>query len=236
MKIGGIGANGNLGARIVRRAVEQNHEVTGFVRHGNAPEGANTVQKSLFDLKQEDLKDIDVLISAFGGSFNADPVINRDAYMKYIELMSGTGRKLIAIAGAGSLYTDDTHTLFEYELDSHPAKLKEISKYIRQGVDEISKHDDFDWTAVCPSRFFDAEGPFTGEYLVGEKEEIIYNEDEKSYLTYEDMAQAMLDIAKDRLYPIRSSPSQPELLRITQKIDREILEDIYVSAHFNFYS
>lgn len=47
----------------------------------------------------------------------------------------------------------------------------------------------------------DAEGPFTGEYLVGEKEEIIYNEDEKSYLTYEDMAQAMLDIAKDRLYP-----------------------------------
>lgn len=201
MKIGVIGANGNLGTRVVNQALKNGHEVTGFVYQGQAPEGAKSIVKNLFDLTKNDIQDLNAVISAFGGGFNSDPLINQQAYEKYISLFEGTNKKLVAIAGAGSLYTDDTHTLFEYELDSHPAKLKEISKYIRKGVDEILQHQDFDWTAVCPSRFFDPEGPYTGDYLTGEKQEVIYNEDEKSYLTYNDMAKAMVDLVEQKLYP-----------------------------------
>lgn len=201
MKIGVIGANGNLGSRIVKQAIERGFEVKAFVYKGQCLEkNVEVIEKNLFDLTVNDLRDIDVLISAFGGGFKADPIINKNAFLKYIELLKGTDKKLITIAGAGSLYTDDTHTLFEYQSDSHPEKLKEISKNIRLGVDELEKNKSFEWIVVCPSRKFDLEGPFTKKYIIGDKCEIIYNEDGFSYVTYNDLAKAMLDLTKNNIY------------------------------------
>lgn len=201
MKIAIIGANGNLGSKVVRQVLDRNKDVLAIVYKGECLDTRATVlEKNLFDLSKEDIQDCDVVISAFGGGFNTDPKINQEAFIKYIQLLEYTNKKFVAIAGEGSLYTDDTHTVYEYQLEGHPTKLKEISKYIRLGIDEIEKNLTFDWTVVCPSRKFDLNGAFTQSYLVGEKGEIIYNEDEQSYVTYEDLAMAMVDIAVERSY------------------------------------
>ena len=201
MKIAVIGANGNLGSRVVRQALERGHEVMAILYDGETPDArAKILKKSLFDLRKEDIADIDVVISAFGGGFKADPVINLNAFRKYIELADGTKKHLIAIGGAGSLFTDSTHNVYEYEMPNHPEFLKGISMNIKQGIDELQQTKQMNWTVVCPSRNFDSDGPFTGDYLVGTEGEIIYNEEKESYVSYEDLAKAMVDIAEENSY------------------------------------
>ena len=153
---------------------------------------------SLFDLKEEDLKGSDLIISAFGSGLNGDPKLNKKAFDAYIRLCTGQEHYLVAIAGAGCLFTDATHTVYEYQTPTHPDKLRPISQNNLEGILEIKKHTDFDWCIVCPSRLFDFDGPDTGAYIIGEEEEIIYNEDGNSYVSYDDLATAMLDIAQKR--------------------------------------
>lgn len=201
MKIAVIGASGNLGGRVTRQALERGHEVMAIQRSEMKPdERVELLGKSLFDLSKEDVADMDVIISAFGGGFKADPSINKDAFLKYIELTEGTEKHLIAIAGAGSLFTDSSHSAYEYESPGHPEFLREISRNIKLGIDELQKTAQMNWTVVCPSRNFDPEGPFTGDYLVGTDGEIICNEEGNSYVTYDDLAKAMIDIAEQNSY------------------------------------
>lgn len=201
MKIAVIGANGNLGSRVVRQALERKHEVMAILYDGETPdERAIVLKKSLFDLEKEDIADIDVVISAFGGGFRADPVINLNAFKKYIELVDGSEKHLIAIGGAGSLFTDSSHNMYEYEMPNHPEFLKGISMNIKLGIDELQQTRQMNWTVVCPSRNFDSEGSFTGDYLVGTEDEIIYNDEGESYVSYDDLAKAMVDIAEENSY------------------------------------
>ena len=201
MKIAVIGANGNLGSRVTKYALTRGHNVKAIIYNGSSPdERVEILEKNLFDLKRDDFEDVDVVISAFGGGLKSDPIINKDAFIQYIQLLDNTDKKLIAIGGAGSLFTDADHTQYEYESPFHPQKLKEVSKNIKLGIDEIEKVKSFDWTVVCPSRKFDLEGSYTGEYIVGEENVIICNDDNESYVTYEDLARAMIDIAESKKY------------------------------------
>ncbi|WP_459478941.1 NAD(P)-dependent oxidoreductase [Clostridium saccharoperbutylacetonicum] len=201
MKIAVIGANGNLGSRVIKYALMRGHIVKAIIYNGSTPdERTEILEKSLFDLTSDDFKDVEVVISAFGGGLSSNPVINKDAFVKYIELLDNTDKKLIAIGGAGSLFTSEERSLYEYESPAHPQMLKEISENIKLGIDEIEKVESFDWTVVCPSRKFDLEGPYTGEYIVGEDNIIIFNDNNESYVTYEDLASAMVDIAESKKY------------------------------------
>ncbi len=201
MKIAIVGANGNLGSRLTRQALKRGHEVLAVLYDGETPDDrAAVLRKSLLDMSGKDLEKVDVMISAFGGGFQATPSINKEAFQKYRELAEQTGIRVIAIGGAGSLFTDGTHTVYEYETEGHPDILKEISKNIRLGINELEKSENRKWTVVCPSRTFDPQGDFSGDYLIGTKGEIIYNQDGASYVTYEDMAGAMLDIAETGKY------------------------------------
>ena len=66
MKIAVIGANGNLGSRVTRQALERGMTVKGFVYAGNVEdERVEVVNKSLFDVTKEDISDCDVMISAY---------------------------------------------------------------------------------------------------------------------------------------------------------------------------
>lgn len=201
MKIAVIGAKGNLGSRVTKQALDRGHEVKAIIYMGeNRDERSTVLEKSLFDLTKEDIAEADVIISAYGSGFQADPSINRGAFLHYIKLIDKTDKRLISIGGAGSLYSDDEHKIFEYEQPSHPDFLREISKNIKLGIDELFNSEVNNWTVVCPSRQFDPEGPLTGKYIVGTDNQIIYNEEGKSYVTYEDLAMAMIDIAESGNY------------------------------------
>lgn len=201
MKIAVIGANGNLGSRVTRQALERGYEVKGFIYAGDVEDKrVEVIKKSLFDVTKEDIADCNAVISAYGSGFDADPTLNHKAFLKYIELNQGTKRHLIAIGGAGSLFTDSAHTTYCYETPEHPDFLREISKNIKQGIDELKKTTDVNWTVVCPSLFFDSEGALTGNYDIGTEEQVIFNEAGESRVTYEDLAMAMLDVAEADSY------------------------------------
>lgn len=201
MKIAVVGANGNLGTRVTKQALDRGFAVKGFIYNGETPdERAEIVVKSLFDVTEADIEDCDVMISAYGSGFHADPALNHEAFLKYIELNRGKERHLIAIGGAGSLFTDESHTKYCYETPEHPEFLKEISKNIKLGIDELKKTDHMNWTVVCPSSFFDPEGPLTGNYEVGTEGHLIYNAAGESRVTYDDLAKAMIDIAEADSY------------------------------------
>ena len=144
MKLAVIGANGNLGTRVTKQALDRGIAVKGFIYDGETPDArAELVKKSLFDVTAEDIADCDAVVSAYGSGFKADPKLNHQAFLKYIALCENSGRHLIAIGGAGSLFTDETHTTYCYETPEHPDFLREISKNIKLGIDELKKryHD-----------------------------------------------------------------------------------------------
>lgn len=201
MKIAIIGANGNLGSRVTKQALDRGFEVTGFIFNGDSPdERATMIYKSLFDITKEELKDFDVMISCYGSGFKADPSLNHQAFLKYIELNENTNRHLIAIGGAGSLFTDETHETYCYQTPEHPEFLRGISENIKLGIDELKKVDTVNWTVVCPSSFFNPDGGHTGKYQIGTEGHLIYNDKGESMVTYDDLAQAMVDIAQDNTY------------------------------------
>lgn len=200
MKIAVIGANGNLGTRVTQQALDREIAVKGFIRSsGMTDTRMEIIKKSLFDMTEDDIKDCDVVISAYGSGFKADPKCNYQAFLKYIELCGNGDRHLIVIGGAGSLFTDEMCQVYCYETPEHPDFLRDISKNIKFGIDELKKTQ-IKWTVVCPSLFFDPDGPFTGNYEVGTEGHLIFNDAGESRVTYDDLACAMLDIAQTDSY------------------------------------
>lgn len=198
MKIAVIGATGNLGKRVAKRALEAGYEVKAIVREKQKYDlDTELLEKDLFELTVDDLKDVEVVFSAFGSGFSCDPVINQKAFEKYIELFEGSSKRLFVIAGAGCLYTEHTHQILEYEAPHASKRLYGISSYTTKGVEELMEHKEMNWTVICPSRKFDPQGPYTGDCLIGENREIIFNEDGESYVTYEDIAQEIVKLFSD---------------------------------------
>ena len=66
MKIAVVCANGKAGTRIVNEAVQRRLDVTAVVRGENCSNTKRVIQKDLFDLTTNDLKEFDVVIDAFG--------------------------------------------------------------------------------------------------------------------------------------------------------------------------
>lgn len=201
MKIAVIAAGGNLGGRIVTEAVDRGHEVTAIIHNSPCRDSrAAVLKKSLFDLTAEDVGEFDAVISAYGSGFSADPVVNRQAMNRLAELVRGTEKRMISIAGAGCLFTDETKTIRTWELPSHPDFLKGISSNTAMGVDDVKAMPDVHFTFVTPGVFFDSDGPKTGDYLTSTTEIVPQNEDGASYTSYGNLAFAMLDFLEQGLF------------------------------------
>lgn len=201
MKFGVIAAAGNLGGRIVTEALNRNHEVTAFVHKTPCKDTrVQSIQKSLFDLEKEDIAGFDVLFSAYGSGFEADPAINRQALNKLAELVRDTDTRLISIAGSGCLFADGSKTARVYELPDHPSFLKDISENTTLGVKDVMNMADVHYTFVSPGLCFDAEGPRSCDYLTDTGMTVTTNEDNSSYTTYNDLAAAMVDFAEQETF------------------------------------
>ena len=199
MRIGIIGVNGRLGRKLYDEAVSRGHQVIGFAKEGDeSRKGIHA--KSLFDLTREDVKELDALLSAFGSGFDADPSINKLALEKMGELVQYTRIHLIAIGGAGLLYTDKTHFQHVYQTEGHPAFLRPISENLLLGLESLQKQDGVRFTVVCPSLTFDYEGEKKGRYQVGTKQEVLYSHQGESRISYADLAMAMVDFAEENSY------------------------------------
>ena len=112
MKITVIGASGKAGTLIMAEATNRGHTVTAVVRSKSAltDPAAKTIEKDLFALTYADVEDSDVIIDAFGAWTPETLPLHQTSLQYLCDLLSNKPNRLLLVGGAGSLYTDDSHT------------------------------------------------------------------------------------------------------------------------------
>lgn len=187
MKIAIIGASGNAGIRLVREAQRRGHQVTAVTRTPlrYAPLGDESVAVG-------DVQDYASLASALAGH---DVVISSVTFeatdpQTLIAGVRASGvKRYLSVGGAGSLETSPG--ILFIDAPDFPAEVLEESRCGRALLEALRKVDDLEWTMVAPSAFF-VPGERTGVFRLGE-DALLIDADGKSWISYEDLAVAMLD-------------------------------------------
>ncbi|MED3993123.1 NAD(P)-dependent oxidoreductase [Peribacillus frigoritolerans] len=194
MKIGIIGASGKAGSLILKEALTRGHEVTAIVRDEAKVQiqGASVLEKDIFDLKAEDIKEFDVVVNAFGAAPGKEH-LHVDAGKILIEAMKGAPQtKLIVVGGAGSLFVDEAKTIRVLDTPEFPKEYFATAFNQSKNLGDLQNATDIQWTFISPSAFFDPQGNRTGRYKLG-KDNLLVNSKGESYVSYADFALAVLD-------------------------------------------
>lgn len=193
MKLGIIGATGKAGSRIVKEALDRNHEVTAIVRDAAKlqVEGVAILEKDIFDVTTEDVKGFDVVVNAFGAPFGEEH-LHVDAGNVLIEALKGApNTKLFVVGGAGSLFVDPDKKVRVIDTPDFPDMFKPTASNQGKNLEILQGTDSITWTFLSPSALF-AVGERTGSYQAG-KDHLLINSKGNSYVSYEDYAIAVLD-------------------------------------------
>lgn len=194
MKIGIIGASGKAGSLILKEALTRGHEVMAIVRDEARVQiqGASVLEKDIFDLKAEDIKEFDVVVNAFGAAPGKEH-LHVDAGKILIEAMKGAPQtKLIVVGGAGSLFVDEAKTIRVLDTPEFPKEYFATAFNQSKNLGDLQNATDIQWTFISPSAFFDPQGNRTGRYKLG-KDNLLVNSKGESYVSYADFALAVLD-------------------------------------------
>lgn len=193
MKIGIIGATGKVGGLVLNEAKERGHEVTAIVRDASklTDKAVSVIEKSIFDLTTEDVKQFDVVVNAFGAPLGEEQA-HVDAGHALIEAAKGTDTRIIVVGGAGSLYVDEAKTVKLLDTPEFPDMFKPTATGQGRNLEELQQTTDLNWTFISPSVMFDPEGIRTGTYKAG-KDHLLVNSQGESYISYADYAIALVD-------------------------------------------
>ncbi|MFC2345052.1 NAD(P)-dependent oxidoreductase [Campylobacter sp.] len=195
-KVAIIGANGKSGSALVAEALKQGYDVTGFARNKEYKNGAiKLVHKDVFELSKADLAGFDVVISAFGTFTDATPLYKKVA-VHLANLLSGSSTRLIIVGGAGTLLVDDQGTM-AMDTPGFPPEYMGVAKATAESFFELKGRTDVLWTYVSPAGDYDADGARTGKYVLG-NDHVILNSQNESYISYADLAIAIIDELKNR--------------------------------------
>ncbi|WP_211241423.1 NAD(P)-dependent oxidoreductase [Pseudonocardia spinosispora] len=220
MRIGVIGASGNIGQRVVTEAVQRGHQVTAFTRPTSAlPDSTENVRWHPVDvLDTQDLTasigGLDVLISGYqpgnaatdlGDTLRrsiSDPTVYVTAANALLKAMeSYPALRLIVIGGAGSLEIRPGVT----GIDS-PEELRqglvalglpeEYEAAVRGHRDALNTYrlSNRLWTYASPALRIEP-GTRTGRFRLG-GDQVIVDANGESSISYEDFAVALLDEAE----------------------------------------
>ena len=197
MKITVVCAAGKQGRMLVAEALDRGHKVTAVVRKGDAaPAGAEVIEKDLFDLTSNDLKNSDVVIDAFG-AWTEDTLPQHSTSLKHLcDILSSTDIRLLVVGGAGSLYINPEHTACVSDGPDFPDIFKPLAAAMAKALGELRQRKDVKWTYLSPAGDFQAEGVRTGKYILG-GEELTLNSKGESVISYADYAIAMIDEAEN---------------------------------------
>ncbi len=195
MKIAVLAANGKLGSLIVKEAVERGNDVTAIVREENKTVTKKSIKKDILDLTENDLKDFDVVITAFGAWTEDTLPLHKTTLEHLSDVLANKNTHLLVVGGAGSLYMDDTLTTQLYQTPDFPAVYLPVAINMAKGLEVLRKRNDVKWTYISPAAEFGYEWERKGEYqLAGEV--FTVNAEGKSEISYADYAIAMVDEAE----------------------------------------
>ena len=195
MKIAVLAANGKLGSLIVKEAVERGNDVTAIAREENRTVAKNFIKRDILDLTENDLKDFDVVITAFGAWTEDTLPLHKTTLEHLTDILANKNTRLLVVGGAGSLYTDDSLKTQLYQTPDFPADYLPIATNMAKGLEVLRKRNDVKWTYISPAAEFVYDAERKGEYqLAGEV--FTVNTKGESKISYADYAIAMVDEAE----------------------------------------
>ncbi|WP_166246259.1 NAD(P)-dependent oxidoreductase [Paenibacillus turpanensis] len=194
MNIGVIGASGKAGNLILHEAIERGHIVTAIVRDAGKVNNQSVpvLEKNIFDLKAEDVKNFDVIVNAFNAP-SGEEHLHVEAGRVLIEALQGVpSTRLVVVGGAGSLFVDEAKTVRNFDTPEFPEAYLATAKNMGKNLEELQHTNGIVWTYISPAAYFDDEGKRTGTYQKGE-DQLLFNSKGQSYISYADYAIAVLD-------------------------------------------
>ena len=217
MKIGIVGASGNIGSRLLSEARTRGHEVVAFTRQGAAAraaqDGVEWRDLDVFDVEEvtRAVQRLDVLVSAYHPGNSAQDVIGAigqaiadpSAYARAAKGMlkamkSRPSTRLIVVGGAASLEiapgrtTDDDEPTLRQILRGLgvPEEYAVAARGHRDALHAL-RISNRRWTYVSPSAEIRA-GERTGRFRLG-GDQLLFDASGRSSISYEDFAFAILD-------------------------------------------
>ena len=195
MKIAVLAANGKVGSLIVKEAVNRGNDVTAIAREENKTVAKKFLKKDILDLTENDLKDFDVVITAFGAWTEDTLPLHKTTVEHLANILANKNTRLLVVGGAGSLYTDESLKTQLFEISDFPADYMPVAINMAKGLEVLRKRNDVKWTYISPAAEFGYEWERKGEYqLAGEV--FTVNAEGKSEISYADYAIAMVDEAE----------------------------------------
>ena len=195
MKIAVLAANGKLGSLIVKEAVDRGNDVTAVAREENKTVAKKFLKKDILDLTENDLKDFDVVITAFGAWTEDTLPLHKTTLEHLSDILANKNTRLLVVGGAGSLYTDESLTTQLFTTPDFPADYYPIASNQAKGLDVLRKRNDVKWTYISPAAEFVYDAERKGEYQIA-GEVFTVNAEGKSEISYADYAIAMVDEAE----------------------------------------
>ncbi|MGW3077785.1 NAD(P)-dependent oxidoreductase [Kitasatospora sp. NPDC001132] len=197
MRITVFGATGNVGSRVVAEALARGHRVTAVVRDPAKPHDLpSAAALAVGDARApEDVARIaagqDVVITAtrpLPGSEHELAVATRGL----LAGIAGTGVRLLAVGGAGSLLVPGGGGT---ALVDSPDEIRPIALACGEQLDLYRAADpEVDWTYLSPAAVLEP-GVRTGRFRIG-RDELLVDSAGDSAISMEDLAVALLDEAE----------------------------------------
>ena len=180
----------------MQEALKQGYDVTAIVRNKEYKNGdVKVVHKDIFELTKADLAGFDAVISAFGAFTDATFPLYKKVAVHLANLLSGSSTRLIIVGGAGTLLVDDKGTM-AMDTPGFPPEYMGVARAAAESFFELKTKSDVLWTYVSPAGDYDANGARTGKYVLG-NDHVILNSQNESYISYADLAIAIIDELKN---------------------------------------
>ena len=193
MNIGVVGASGKSGTLIVEELLARNYSVTGIVRNQYKLKHKDIaiIEKDLFELTNEDLEGIDVLVYAFA-TWGEDLPIQENAITHVLKCVKDTTIRLIVVGGAGSLYVDKKKSLKLKDTPTFPESIYPVANIGDKVLNQLKESPFSTWTYFSPAESFLFEGKRTEEFFMSD-DQLPVNDEGKSQISYADYAVALVD-------------------------------------------
>ncbi|MFC5665147.1 NAD(P)-dependent oxidoreductase [Kitasatospora misakiensis] len=199
MRITVFGASGNVGSRIVAEAVARGHQVTAVLRDPARPHRLPpTVRTATGDARDpEDVRRLaagqDLLVTATRPTPGHEDEL-AVATKGLLAGLAGTGVRLLAVGGAGSLTLPGGDGVTLVDSPDFPAALLPIANACGEQLALYRAETEVDWTYLSPAALLEP-GERTGRFRLG-RDELVVDADGASAISMEDLAVALLDEAE----------------------------------------
>jgi len=203
MKIAVIGATGFVGAHVVAEALRRGHTVGAIARHPEKLAEAPGLTRIAGDVLDADrvaklVEGYDYVVSAYNPGWT-----NPNIYEEYLAgasaIVAGVkkvGVPLLVVGGAGSL--EVAPGVQAVDLPAFPDTWRAGASAARDGLNEIRKEKELDWTFLSPAAFLEHDTPRTGHYRLGADNPVIDPATGTAHISIHDLAVAIIDEAEQR--------------------------------------